>query len=81
MSGANHPTPDQESPRPDKAALAKPAAWLHTMWMEYGQFQSVVTQSPQSPFGVPGEDHSKCYPVKSEPLYRKTIIKKPRVRV
>lgn len=72
---------NKESSRPDRAALAKPAAWLHTMWMEGGQFESVVSQTAESPFGVPGVNHSECYPVTSEPLYRKTVIRKPRVRV
>lgn len=67
--------------RPDHATRAEPAAWLHTMWMEFGQFQQELTYSKGSPFGIPGEDHSECYPVTSEPLYRRAIIKKPRVRV
>lgn len=67
--------------RPDHADIAEPVAWIHTMWMEFGQFRQEVTCAPDSPFGIPGEDHSECYPVTSEPLYRKIIIKKPRVRV
>jgi hypothetical protein len=67
--------------RPDKVSIVAPAAWLHTLWMEGGQFKSVVTDSEESAFGVPGEDHSKCYPVTTEPLYRLKKIKKPRVRV
>lgn len=67
--------------RPDRAHIEDPVAWLHTMWMEYGQFESVVSGSKTSVFGTPGRDHSECYPVTSEPLYRKTIIKKPRVRL
>lgn len=64
-----------------KPDIKKPAAWLHTMYMEFGQIDVEITPYEESPFGVPGEDHSKCYPVTSEPLYRRTIIKKPRVRV
>jgi hypothetical protein len=67
--------------RPDKAVMEEPAAWIHTMWMELGQWTSEVTFSPKSPFGVPGRDHSECYPVTSEPLFRKAIIKKPKVKV
>jgi hypothetical protein len=70
-----------EPVRPDHARLNEPAAWLHTIWMEFGQTHIVVTHSPESAFGVPGKDHSECYPVTSEPLFRKSIIKKPRVRV
>jgi hypothetical protein len=64
-----------------KPDISKPAAWLHTMYMEAGQISVTITDSEESPFGVPGEDYSKCYPVTSEPLYRRTIIKKPRVKV
>lgn len=67
--------------RPDHADVAEPVAWVHTIWHEFGQFQQQLTYSESSPFGIPGEDHSKCYPVTSEPLYRKTIINKPRVTV
>jgi hypothetical protein len=67
--------------RTQDTRLSEPVAWLHTMYMEFGQSQVVVTMSPQSAFGRPGEDHSKCYPVTSEPLYRKTIIKRPRVSI
>jgi hypothetical protein len=75
-------TDEQVEPvRPDRAQIGKPAAWLHTLWMELGQTSTVITHSPRSAFGTPGEDHSKCYPVTSEPLYRRSIIKKPRVRV
>lgn len=64
-----------------KPDISKPAAWLHTMYLEAGQISVTITNEPESPFGVPGEDHSKCYPVTSEPLYRRKLIKKPRVRV
>jgi hypothetical protein len=62
-----------------KPNIAAPAAWLHTMYMEGGQISVVVTSDPESPFGEPGVDHSACYPVTSEPLYRRKIINKPRV--
>lgn len=61
--------------------LDKPAAWLHTLWMEFGQSEVEVTTTRESPWGVPGQDHSECYPVTSEPLYRRTLIKRPRVRI
>lgn len=64
-----------------KPSLDEPAAWLHTLWYELGQSRVMITDSQESPFGVPGEDHSEWYPVTSEPLYRKTLIKKPRVRL
>jgi len=67
--------------RPDKAKLDEPSAWVHTLWMEFGQFESIVSDSPESAFGVPGKDHSNCYPVTTEPLYRRALIKKPRVYV
>jgi hypothetical protein len=73
--------PTDELIRPDRAKVNEPAAWLHTIWMEFGQYSTIVSDSPESAFGVPGKDHSECYPVTSEPLYRKSIIKKPRVRV
>ena len=71
----------EENVRPDKCKLSAPAAWVHTMWTEFGQYRSQVTFSPDSPFGIPGQDHSECYPVTSEPVYRERIIKKPRVVV
>lgn len=64
-----------------KIDLSEPAAWLHTLWMELGQCEVIVTEFEDSPFGVPGEDHSECYKVVSEPLYRKSIPKRPRIRV
>ena len=64
-----------------KIDINRPAAWLHTMWMELGQSNVVVTLTQKSPFGVPGKDHSECYPVVSEPLYRRSIPKRPRVYV
>jgi hypothetical protein len=48
-----------------------PVAYLHTMWQEFGQKQTRVTESSTNPWGVPGKDYRECYPVTSEPLVRR----------
>jgi hypothetical protein len=61
--------------------LSKAVAWLHTMWMEGGQSNVEVTLDKDPPFGDAGRDYSEYYVVTSEPLYRKTLIKRPRVQL
>jgi hypothetical protein len=61
--------------------LDKPAAWLHTLWMEGGQHQSEISFTKKSPFGKRGVNYSRHYIVTSEPLYRRGTIIPPVVRL
>lgn len=55
------------------SALQKPAAWLHTLDNTEGipsnTPERCLSFSKKSPFGVPGVDHSKSYPVTKTALY------------
>lgn len=47
-----------------------PVAWRHTMHYEEGcGSHSVLTASPEHPFGIPDIDYDKTYRVTSDPLY------------
>ena len=54
-------------------ALTGPVAWMHVMDNTEGIPENEpwvkITQSPENPFGVPGEDYSESFPVTSTPLY------------
>lgn len=55
-----------------KKLSSRPAAWLHTMHYEKGNGSNkVVTFTKVNPFGKPGVNYSACYPVTSEPLYKR----------
>lgn len=51
----------------------KPIAWLHTLdnteGIEGNRPMRILSFSPESPFGVPGRDHSEGCTVTSVPLY------------
>lgn len=50
-----------------------PVAWLHvldnTEGIEENQPEQRLTFSSESPYGVPGVDHSEEFPVTSTPLF------------
>ena len=53
--------------------MTKPVAWLHTLdnteGIEGNEPLTELSFSPESPFGVPGRDHSEEFRVTSTPLY------------
>jgi hypothetical protein len=57
-----------------KAALsdAAPAAYLHTLHMEFDQKEKRVNFRSMDPFGQKGHDYDPSYHVTSEPLYTAT---------
>jgi len=62
----------KDSPTAKKGFNPRPVAWLHTMHYERGNgSRSVLGFRRESPFGMPGVDHSAEYKVTSEPLYRR----------
>jgi hypothetical protein len=55
------------------AQVSEAVAWLHTMDNTEGikgnEPRLALTFSKQKPFGIPGRDYSKTFPVTSVPLY------------
>lgn len=62
---------DYEAAKAGDAGDAGAVAWLHTMHMEGGQTQEIVTleEDDDQPFGKRGKDYDPTYNVTVQPLY------------
>jgi NAD(P)-dependent dehydrogenase (short-subunit alcohol dehydrogenase family) len=61
------PKPKRES---DVIKFRRPIGWLHTLRMEGGQKQEVLSKSNANPFGKAGVDYSDSYEVTCEALMK-----------